>query len=334
MSILLIRLGNTFLDTEKLDRIRAALPAGMTILHTKDDAEIRAHLPEIELCAGYFPLDMLAEAAGLRWWQSWSAGTDWLMRYPQARTQPFVLTNARGIHAIPMAEHVFGMLLTFARQLHHARAAQLAGTWPSVSFDPSTATRNDALFIDDLFELAGKTMVVIGVGAIGGRTAEIAQAFGMRVIGVRRDPSRTMPGIAQMVSPDQLLAVLPEADVVVSAAPYTAETHHQLDAAAFRAMKNRAIVINMGRGGTIDEEAMIAALQNGEIAGAGLDVFETEPLAADSPLWQMPNVLITAHYAGDTPHYDERMLEIFLDNLARYQAGRPLVNLVDKQKGY
>ena len=177
-------------------------------------------------------------------------------------------------------------------------------------------------------------MVLIGVGEIGGRTAKIADAFGMHVIGVRRNADRSADGVARMVTPAELHDVLPLADIVVSTVPLTAETYHQLNADSFKLMKNRAIIINVGRGKTIDEQAMVAALQNSEIFGAGLDVFEEEPLAADSPLWTLPNVLVTAHYAGDTSHYDERALAIFFDNLERYKRGEPLRNVVDKRAGY
>ena len=334
MATLLIKLGNTRINEAQLAQIEAALPDGMDILFTKDDDEIARRVEDIELCAGYFPTHLVKDAVNLRWWQTWSAGVNWLLDHPEWQALPFVLTNASGVHAIPTTEHIFGMILMLARQLNHAYKAQLTQTWPGVSFDPNRVTRNDSLFIQDVFELAGKTMVLIGVGEIGGRTAKIADAFGMHVIGVRRNADRSADGVARMVTPAELHDVLPLADIVVSTVPLTAETYHQLNADSFKLMKNRAIIINVGRGKTIDEQAMVAALQNSEIFGAGLDVFEEEPLAADSPLWTLPNVLVTAHYAGDTSHYDERALAIFFDNLERYKRGEPLRNVVDKRAGY
>lgn len=333
MGKLLIRLGNTGLSDEQVAQITAALPTGMTVLQATSRAEIGRHIDDIEIVAGYLPLPLLPQATALRWWQSWSAGNDWLLDHPAAQQMSFALTSAKGVHPIPISEHVFAMLLTFARQLHRSIEAQQRRTWLKVSFE-AAASADTVLAGRDLFELAGKTMLIVGAGAIGARTAQLAKAFGMDVIGVRRNPANGVDGVDRMVSAADLLSVLPEADVVVSAVPLTAETRNQLDAEAFAAMKKGAILINIGRGGTVDEAALIAALESGHLGGAGLDVTAKEPLSADSPLWTMKNVLITAHYSGDTPHYDERVLAILLENLERYKRGEPLLNLVDKAAGY
>jgi len=185
-----------------------------------------------------------------------------------------------------------------------------------------------------LFELAGKTMVLIGVGAIGARTAEVARALGMRVLGVRRHPQLTVPGIEAMYGPGQLLDVLPEADFCVITVPLTPETKGMIGEPELRAMKSTSYIVNIGRGATIQETVLVRALQEGWIAGAGLDVFETEPLPPDSPLWDMDNVIMTAHYAGLTPHYEERAMAIFVDNLKRYRNREPLRNVVDKKLAY
>ena len=152
--------------------------------------------------------------------------------------------------------------------------------------------------------------------------------------GVRRNPIGDAADVDELIGPDQLFDALPEADFVVNILPLTAATRHLFDRQAFAIMKPDAYFINVGRGGTVDEDALIEALCAGEIAGAGLDVFEQEPLPADSPLWGMTNVIITSHYAGLTPAYDSRALEIFLGNLGRYRRGEPLRNVVDKRLGY
>ena len=175
---------------------------------------------------------------------------------------------------------------------------------------------------------------VIGVGAIGEQTAELSVALGIRVLGVRRNPEIKPPNISAMYGPDQLLDVLPQADFVVLTVPLTQETRSMIGERELRAMKPTAYLVNIGRGETVDQDALIRALQQGEIAGAGLDVFTPEPLPRDSPLWEMENVIITGHYAGMTPEYDKRALEIFLENLARYHAGQTLINVVDKKLGY
>ncbi len=318
MSIILIHLPPDDVPKETLVHIQALAPQH-TVVVTDQREEVERLLDDIEIAAVHFAPQWITRAPRLRWYQQWGAGTDWLLRHPEAASRDFILTNASGVHAIPISEHILAMMLAFSRQLPAAFQAQAQHKW-----------------LRDLpaFELAGSTMVLIGVGAIGRRTARIASSLGMRVVGIRRDPSRSLPEVHQMVGPDQLLGVLPEADFVVLTAPLTRDTHHLLDARAFDKIKPSAYVINIGRGGTIDEKALIHALQTGVIAGAGLDVFASEPLPADSPLWSMNNVIITAHYSGTTPHYNDRAFEIFIDNLERYGKGQPLRNVVDKRLGY
>jgi len=320
VSILLLNLPPESVTEADLAQIRAKVPH-MTILHTRERASIQDHLEEIEIAAGGFPHDLLPQARNLRWLQQWGAGADWLLRYPEAVELPFVLTNASGVHAIPISEHIFALLLAFARDLPHAFRGQCRREWRSYQEQ-------------EVFELAGQTLLLVGVGAIGQRTAQLAQAFGMQVLGIRRDPGRAVPGVAAMHGPEALDALLPQADAVVLTVPLTAETRHMIGEPQLRAMKSTAVLVNIGRGGTIHEEALVRALQEGWIRGAGLDVFETEPLPPDSPLWQMENVIITGHYSGKTPHYDRRAMAIFLDNLERYVEGRPLRNVVDKRRGY
>jgi phosphoglycerate dehydrogenase-like enzyme len=318
MSVILIHLPPDDLSHERLERIQALAP-GYRVVVSEDRAEIEPLLDAIEIAAVHFPPQWIERAPRLRWYQQWGAGTDWLLRHPEIARRDFILTNASGVHAIPISEHILAMLLAFTRQLPAAFRAQAQRRW-----------QRDV----PAGELAGCTLVLVGVGAIGRRTARIASALGMRVIGVRRNPARELPEVDRMVGTDQILDVLPEADFVVLTIPLTADTRHLLDARAFEKMKPSAYVINIGRGGTIDEEALVQALRSGAIAGAGLDVFASEPLPADSPLWEMENVIITAHYSGSTPHYDERALKIFIDNLERFVAGLPLRNVVDKQAGY
>jgi D-2-hydroxyacid dehydrogenase (NADP+) len=320
MNVLLVCLPPDRLSEADAARVRAAAP-DMRVVVTEERAAIEALLDEVEIAAGWFPLDLIAQAPNLRWLQQWGAGVDWLMREPEVAQLDFVLTNASGVHAIPISEQIIAYLLAFARQLPAAICAQERGTWQKTKRE-------------DLFELADKTMLLIGVGAIGERTAVIASALGMRVLGIRRDPTRSAPSVAAMYAPDRLLDLLPEADFVVLTAPLSRATQGMIGERELRAMKDTAYLVNIGRGGTIQEHALIQALREGWIAGAGLDVFAEEPLPAVSPLWAMENVIITAHYAGLTPHYDQRALGIFLDNLRRYQAGEPLRNIVDKAEGY
>jgi D-2-hydroxyacid dehydrogenase (NADP+) len=327
MNVLLVCLPPDRLSEADAARVRAAAP-DMRVVVTEDRATIEDLLDEVEIAAGWFPLDLIAQAPNLRWLQQWGAGVDWLMREPEVAQLDFTLTNASGVHAIPISEQILAYLLAFARQLPAAVRAQERGTWQKTKRE-------------DLFELAGKTMLLIGVGAIGERTAAIASALGIRVLGIRRNPdkvrddaARGASGVAAVYAPDRLLDLLPEADFVVLTVPLNRATQGMIGERELRAMKDTAYLVNIGRGGTIQEQALILALREGWIAGAGLDVFAEEPLPTTSPLWAMENMIITAHYAGLTPHYDQRALAIFLDNLRRYQAGEPLRNVVDKTEGY
>jgi phosphoglycerate dehydrogenase-like enzyme len=323
MTILLLNFTDDTFTAAQLRQIQAAA-GGLRLLQTTDRAEIGRHLDQIEVAVGGLPLDLLPRLPALRWLQYWYAGTDWLLKHPEIRQLDFILTNVSGLHAVPISEHIFAMLLALGRNLPQSIQAQTRHTWLRQGTDRTTT----------LFELADKTMVLIGVGSIGTRVAKIAAALDMNVIGVRRDPTQSVPGVARMVGPDHLLDVLPEGDFVVLTIPLTEETRGLIDRLALNAMKSSAYLVNIGRGQTIVQADLLRALQDGTIAGAGLDVTEPEPLPADSPLWEMENVIITAHYAGLTPHYTERALAIFLDNLTRYGEGRPLRNVVDKERGY
>ncbi len=305
---------------ERLQRVRALAPE-YRLLVTVDDAEIEAALDEIEIAAARVPRNLTARGKNLRWMQQWGAGADWLMNDPEAVAHPFVLTNASGIHAIPISEHILALMLALARHLPEVIRRQPSHEW----------RRPDRQRVR---ELAGSTAVVIGLGAIGGRTARLLHAHDVHVIGVRRNPSVPAQGVERLVGPDELLAVLPEADWVVITAPLTPETRHLIGARELAATKPTACIINIGRGAIIDQEALIAALRAGRLGGAGLDVTTPEPLPADAPLWDLDNVIISPHYSGSTPAYEERAFALFEENLRRYLVGEPLINVVDKHLAY
>ncbi len=299
----------------------AGLAPDMRLVVTDDRSEIESLMGDVEIATGHVAPALLAKAPNLRWYQQWGAGADWLMRHPEIAARDFIITNASGVHAIQISEHILAFLLAFARRLPDAVRAQSQRRWQKQRHD-------------DVSELAGKTLLLIGVGAIGERTARLAAALGMRVLGIRRNPMDAVPGVEQIGGPDRLHPFLSQADFVALTVPLTGETRKMIGERELRLMKPTAYIVNIGRGGTIDEAALVRALREGWIAGAGLDVFEKEPLPEDSPLWAMPNVIVTAHYAGATPAYDERAMAIFLENLRRYHAGMPLINVVDKRLGY
>ena len=291
------------------------------LLVSTDRSEIERHLERIEISLAHLPHDLFASAPSLRWFQQAGAGADWLDRYPAVRELPFVLTSASGVHAIPISEHMFGFLLALARAFPKAIRGQSRGVW----------TRSDD---PDVFEIAGKRVLVLGVGAIGERFARLCAANEMEVVGLRRNPEVPAAGVGRMVGMDKLHDELPHTDIVANTLPLTSETRHFLGRKEFALLKEGAIVVNIGRGATIDEKALVDALRSGKVRAAGLDVFEAEPLPEDSPLWEMEQVLITAHYSGSTPAYNDRVFDIFLDNLDRYVRGEPLRNVVDKTVGY
>ncbi|MDQ2927853.1 MAG: D-2-hydroxyacid dehydrogenase [Pseudomonadota bacterium] len=266
--------------------------------------------------------DVLAAAPALQWLHQRGAGID---RIVTARLVggDVILTNGSGNHAPSIAEHVVGMMLAFARQLPALVRAQQERRWQP----PDTST---------LFELSGQTLAVVGFGAIGSTLAERAAALGMKIFGVRRSTAEGSlpPGVAAMFTKDRLDDALHDADHVVVSLPLTSETHGLFSTARLAAMKRGAYLYNVGRGALVDPAALLTALRSGQLAGAGLDVTEPEPLPADSPLWAEPNVLITAHSSGLTPRSYERYRALLLDNMQRFSRGETLVNIVDKRLGY
>ncbi len=320
MPTLLLAHRESALDPNVISQIKSLCP-DYELLITKDATEIKEHLNDIEMIAGNIPVAFVKDMPKLRWLQQWGAGADWLQKHPEAKQKDFILTNASGVHPVQITEHVFALLLAFARQLPQSYEAQKQNTWKDFSHT-------------DVFELEGKIMLIIGVGAIGERIAKVATAFGMKVVGVKRHVKQAIEGVNTLISPDNLEQALPEADVVVLTVPLTPETQNLIAKKELELMKQDACLINIGRGGTIDEDALLKVLNEGKLRGVGLDVFEQEPLELESGLWNADRVLISPHYSGLSPRYDERAFAIFFENLKRYKAGEALINVVDKTLGY
>jgi phosphoglycerate dehydrogenase-like enzyme len=271
-----------------------------------------------EIMVGWnVPREAVQRSGRLRWIHSTAAGVDQLL-YPEVYDRGILVTTSSGIHQ-PLVEHVFALLLALVRRLHIAIRNQQARRW-----DRSRAVGG---------EVRGLTVGVLGLGSIGAEVAAKATAFGMRVIGTKRTPG-AVPNVERVYPPEALSEVLAAADVVVVALPLTEKTRGLLGEGEFRAMKPGALLINIGRGPIVQEAALIRALQERWIAGAGLDVFEREPLPSDSPLWAIEDVIITPHVSGGWPGYLDAAVPLFCENLARYLRGAPLLNLVDKSRGY
>lgn len=303
-----------------LARMRAAFPA-VNFHLCLTDADYLATAPQADIIFSKRFLPKALEAAHrLRWVQAGTAGVNHLLGMGLDR-RDVILTNATGAHGIPMAELILAMMLAFATGLHTLVHAQ-----PQRTSVRDRVTRHK-------FELEGQTLCVVGLGDIGGTLARKAKVLGMQVLGVRRGKER-FDGIDGQFTPDQLAAVLPQVDHVALCLPLTSETQGIFAKRELQAMRPSAYVYNVGRGSSIDPHALLLALTEGWIAGAGLDVTEPEPLPADSPLWTMPNVILSQHTSGSSPYNADRITTIFLDNLARFCRGETLNNTIDKQLGY
>ena len=264
-------------------------------------------------------------ARNLRWIHAPTAAVHQLL-FAELTASDVVITNSREVHGPVVAEHVMGLIFALAKKIPQAALFQQKHEWGQVAiWEKGQHPR----------EIAGATLGLIGVGSIGARVAQMASALGMRVIAVREHVEKGRPdGVEEVFAPAVLDDLLRQSDFVVLAAPLVGTTRGLINAARLSVMKPSAYLINVGRGLQVDDAALVQALRNREIAGAALDVFEREPLPADSPLWSAENLLITPHTAGLTEKLWHRHYDLFSDNLRRYLAGKPLQYVVDKQKGY
>ena len=301
------------------DVLRAALPDDRIIGIEGDDL---GPAKEAEAVFGGFTLERFRSVLGLpalRWIHTFSAGVDRYM--PEVTGHPdILLTNNSGAYDIPIAEHVIAMIFAAAKRVPEHLLAQGRSEWQR---EVPHAEVRDA------------TLVILGMGSIGGELARLASGVGMRVIAVRRDASRPGgPGVERVVPSDRFAEVAREADYVAVTAALTPATRGMLSAEVIAGLKPTAWVINIARGPIIDEAALAAALREHRIGGAALDVFETEPLPATSPLWSLDNAILTPHISNSSPRVRERSLALVVENVRRFKAGEPLLNLVDRAAGY
>ena len=343
---------------EHLDKLRAVSPRLVVEQRTCHNAkEVREALDEdteVLYTSGsvHLPDDVLSKAPKLRWLQLHSAGANHLLGHPIMKSDVLITTTS-GIHATPMAEYAFASMLACSRRLPKILYHQEQREWPKA--------RSKTFYYQDEWEwpkgrwdifvpqeLRGSTLGIVGYGSIGREVGRIGKCFGMRVLATKRswgevrDTGYRIPGTGDpeghildgIYPPERLREMLRECDFVVISVPLTPETEGLIGEEELRAMKPNAYLVNVSRGGIVDEPALIKALQEGWIAGAGLDVFREEPLRSDSPLYDLDNVILSPHLAGFSPHYNERASDFFAENLRRYLAGEGLLNLVDKEKEY
>ncbi|MBN3951025.1 MAG: D-2-hydroxyacid dehydrogenase [Nostoc sp. NMS7] len=303
--------------------IEPHLPSDIDVVGVDSEGNLDGDASDAEVYLNGFYLKtstldkVLTAAPALRWQQSPSAGVNHILT-PAFLQKDIILTNAAGVHAIPISEFVLAFMLYHAKNLRKLQTLQDEHTWVRGVF---------------LEELADATLLILGTGNIGQAIASRAKAFGVTVWGSRRHPE-PLPNFDKVVGADEWRSLLPTADYVVIATPLTIETKGLIDEAALRSMRQSAYLINIARGAIVDEVALLTALREGWIAGAGLDTVATEPLPQESPLWSLPNAFITPHCSALSPPLRERIAQLFIDNLKRYQTGQPLRNVVDKQAGY
>jgi len=282
-------------------------------------------IPEAEiLVTARLKPEQFALCRKLRWIHSPMAGVTALL-FPAVVASPVVITNGRTVHSVPVAEQTLALMFALARRLPACFRFQSQRYWgQDDSWLPETTP----------FELEGKTLGLVGLGAIGHEMVKRVRPLGMRVVAVKRNPSRGGEIVDRVYAPGQLHALLAEADFVVLAAPDTAENFRLISTPELQRMKPTAYLINVARGTLVDTDALVKALEAGAIAGAGLDVTDPEPLPPEHPLWGLPNALITPHLGGASDRFWERESALLRDNLRRYLAAEPLFNIVDKQRGY
>jgi phosphoglycerate dehydrogenase-like enzyme len=299
--------------------VREIVPDTRLRICTAPDA-LGEILPELDVLLAFkfgfqaFPREQIVAAPRLRWVQLASAGVDHLAPYDPRR---LIVTNASGIHGGIMAEYVMGLLLHASWSVARLVDQQRARHWERYP----------------VRSLAGRTMGVVGTGRVGAEIARRARAFGMRTLGARRSGS-PLDGFDGMFGPDQLPALFAASDVVVLALPLTGDTHHAIGARELQAMRPSAYLVNVSRGGIVDEAALLEVLRDRRIAGAILDVFEQEPLPPSSPFWALPDVVVTPHISSELDGWQVELARIFCRNLRRWMNDEPLENVVDAASGY
>jgi len=286
-----------------------------------EDASVKARLDamlaDAEIIHGFIPGDIAARAPKLKWINAPSAGVDRFL-VPDVVAGPVILTNSRGIHHVQMGEMAFEMILMLAKKAPFFFRMSQRREWRRV--------------VPDV--LRGKTLAVLGLGAVGTEVARLGKAFGMRVAALDVREPRPDEGVDALFPPSGLKEILSQGDYVVVALPLTGRTRNLISGEELLAMKRTAFLVNIARGGIVDEDALVAALVEERIAGAALDVFTREPLPPESRLWDLPNVIISPHVAGIRQDYAVLALDLFCENLRRYLDGRELLNVVDKRRGY
>jgi phosphoglycerate dehydrogenase-like enzyme len=296
-----------------------ALSPGLDLKICRSDDEFHREVTGAQVIYGGFSREDLKAAKQLKWIQYTAAGVEGILS-PELVASPVVLTNMQRVYAPAISETAIGLILALAHGINRYSLQTKDHAWNRV---------------EGLYDVSGMTMGVVGLGGIGTETAYRAHyGFGMKILAVDPKPLPKPSFVAELHSVDWLPKMVPQVDILLSSAPHTRQSEGMFNESVFRAMKPSALFINMSRGKLVDTPALVRALKEGWIAGAGLDVAYKEPLPADEPLWSAGNVIITCHTSGWTPRTTGRQMALFTENIRRYLTGLPLLNVVDKQRGY
>lgn len=292
-------------------------PSEMEIEFLPEGAALSDHLSDVEILYGVVSEEALPHATSLQWVMQPFVGVERSM-YPAFKESPITLINSKGLYGPQLAEHAFALLLALTRGIHTQLELMRDKEWKWLP----------------CVEVSGMTMGVLGLGGIGRAVAQRAKAFDFNVIAADPEPMEKPDTVDELGQLDWLPEFLSRSEVLTVCCPITPQTHKLLSHAEFDALPDGCFFINVSRGKVVDEDALVAALESGKLAGAGLDVTYTEPCPPDNPLWTLPNVILTSHTAGASQNIAKRAMQTFLDNMHRYVNGEPLINVVDKEKGY
>ncbi len=303
--------------SEEVAAMLEAAPSEMEIDFLPDGAKLSDHISDAEILYGVVSEDALPHAKSLQWVMQPFVGVERSM-YPAFKESPITLINSKRLYGPQLAEHAFALLLSLTRGINTQLELMQEKEWKWLP----------------CVEVSGMTMGILGLGGIGRAVAQRAKAFDFEVIAVDPEPMEKPDTVDELGQLDQLHEFLSRSEVLTVCCPITPQTHKLLSHAEFDALPEGCYFINVSRGKVVDEDALVAALKSGKVAGAGLDVTYTEPCPQDNPLWTLPNVILTSHTAGASQNIAKRAMETFLDNMHRYVNGEPLINVVDKEKGY
>ena len=306
------------LESHHQDQIRA-IAEDIELINPASREAALEEMPEVEVIFGGMTKDMFLRSEKLRWVQTWGAGVDGILS-PEFFASEIILTSAKGTVGVHLAEQAMALLLGLTRGIAHAVR--------TTNWDQRMPIRNAS------WELIDRTMGIVGLGGTGKDLALRASGFGMRILAVDPEDAQKPDCVESCWKMDRFYDLLEASDVVSVCAPLTPETEGMFNRQAFEKMQNHALLINVTRGKIVDEVSLMEALEQGEIGGAGLDVTPQEPLPENHPLWNMDNVIITPHVAGGSPNRQDRVVNLFCENLQRLRTGKPLLSVIDKEKGY